>query len=182
MKKKSEEYAKLQDLLQDREFSTWSEFGKVLVAGIDDHAKLLNRTPSLAELTTVISRQEAKGFWPKMWQKGKTALRAAVRPAVVMIGAGFLSKTLLEGQGKLSVAEQLSMYTSLVDAMVQTRTSIFKGLKFVAWISTWLAKGLGWGLRKLLPSRALSWISAAKAFGEKAVNAVTGFAERLWAR
>ncbi|GJE89262.1 hypothetical protein PsYK624_053590 [Phanerochaete sordida] len=195
---KTKEYVELQRLLKERDQLTTSELAKLLVEGLNDHAKQLKRAPSLAELSSAVTRNEQRGFWPAAWARGRAVFRWAARAAVVFAGIFFLQKTLGEGAGTLSLPEQVSIWASLADASRQVKTLVGKPLSKLAQseAAAKMSRGLGKAIGKLVPGRAAAWMEAAKAWGAKVVakigskvpnfigkaaTAVKGFFTRNWA-
>ncbi|EKM60170.1 uncharacterized protein PHACADRAFT_246009 [Phanerochaete carnosa HHB-10118-sp] len=181
MDEKAREYAKLQELLAEREAYTWSEVGKSLVEGFGQLTERLHRKPSMEELTTIVSRAWTKGgVCPEIWRRGNTLLFKKVAcAALVMVGTWILMKALRKDQEALERSEQISMFASLVGAVMYLWNPV------VVPIVAAVAKGLGWGLKKLLPTRALGWVDAAKVlsmkFSRKFVNGAAGaVCSRAW--
>ncbi|GJE88406.1 hypothetical protein PsYK624_044890 [Phanerochaete sordida] len=177
------DYKELRQVLQDRGELTWSEFGKSLVEGLDEHVKHMERTPSVAELAESVA-DEGKAA-PKAWTK-LGLFRAAARGAVIAVGLWLLNDTLANGQSSLGLAEQISMYASLVDGSA-------KIVKIGGWIvdalSQRIAKSVGGAVAKVMRTRALAWVTAAQKWANNLAsraaglvpNVVKGFFEKNWA-
>ena len=181
LKKDDEDMAKLRKLLAERQAATFSELGKAIIKVIEEYMKKMHRKPTVAELGSALAEAEAtteslKG-WPKAWAK----IKSCIRPAIIAIGLFFLSNTLMQSvQGeKLKISEQISIYAAMVDGVLHAPKLVLGPLLGIATLAKYLAKGVGWALGKLLPTRALGFINAAKAFGGKIESAV-GVVKGLW--
>ncbi|GJE89260.1 hypothetical protein PsYK624_053570 [Phanerochaete sordida] len=205
---KTKDYIELQRLLKEREDHdslTVAELAKQVVEGLNDHARQLTRTPSLAELSSAVTRNELRGFWPKTLARSRTVARWIARVAVVFAGIYFLQQTLGNGAETFSLAEQVSIVASLADAGIQAVRLLAVPIRWVAQtefaakvaakvaaVAVKMVRGLGNALGKLVPARAVAWMAAVRAwikrvFGKgipgvgTAAKAVKGFFTRNWA-
>ena len=160
----------LQKIMAERGAHTWSEVGKSIIDVVEAQHNFLHRKPTVTELADIIAEQERvnglKGL-PKYFE----GLKAAIRPAIIMGGMYIITKTLMGDSANLSVPEQISMYLALVEGCLIMPSIVLAPLQFVAWCAKGIAKGVGWGLKKLLPTRSLGFLKAAKAFGSAAQKA-----------
>ena len=166
------------------EGATWKDVGAAILDVIKEHEKLLHRKATFSELTTLIAESEAKGVI-KGWPKAFDIIKSCISPSLIATGLTFTCQVLfkavripLAGIEDLSVSEQISLYGSLVIGITKSLSVFIPPAQSVILGAKVLARQIGRVFERLIPSRALSFINAAKVFGtnfETAVGIVKGF-------
>ncbi|KAF9524184.1 hypothetical protein CPB83DRAFT_898140 [Crepidotus variabilis] len=178
LKRKDKDYAKLQRLMAIRGANSWSELGKTIISTINTHTNHLHRKPTVTEAATLLARQEAAN--PLAWLL--TDIGAHIRPALIGGGIIILINTLLQQREVLSMPEKITMYMSLVQGISMEPSLVLAPVQCLASGFKYLARGIGWCLKKMMPQRSLSFINAASLFGTKIVrvrSVMSGVLEKL---
>ncbi|KAF9526821.1 hypothetical protein CPB83DRAFT_937189 [Crepidotus variabilis] len=160
LKSQDEDYANLQQLMAIRGANSWSELGKMIISTINAHTNHLHRKPTIAEVANLLTRQETAGaFAGNPWIS--TDLKIHIRPAIIGGGIFMIINTLMRQRDSLSMPEKITMYLSLVQGIMMEPSVVLTPVRGVALGLEYLARGVGWCLKKIMPHKSLSYIEAA---------------------